>query len=425
MIFVPRRSDILAPEVMARSAVASHNLIRTKDVRPAHARIDSRLFRGFKNALRELFHNKCAYCESSLHASFGDIDQFRPARIYWWLFYDWDNMLLSCRVCNVAKADRFPIAGELAKPPARGAELSAEQPVLLDPCTDHPEEHLVFKEMGDVVGLTDRGLVTIDVLQLNRSPLIEARRLAITNALIFSEHYFSKVSVGHTQDIQAGISDLLDPKREYASAVRQAWRAFTDKRSEAFPGAPQTPLVQEIRSVTRATSPKEIREADKKTLQLKEAQRSYSIESPNKTHKDLYKRSSKRIERIEFHNFRNFESLQLDMPQVTHNYEAWLMLIGENGLGKTSILQGLALTLMGQKRANAVRIDSRRGVGRGAGVKSGYVRVTVTGVGDIKLSFHLNSPRFTIVPWEPKIPLLGYGATRLLPRQLGRGASLA
>jgi uncharacterized protein (TIGR02646 family) len=424
MIHIPRRSDIVPPEVMARNAHASHDLIHAKDVTAARAKVDSGLLGEFKKALRELFHNKCAYCESSLRASFGDIDRFRPKKVYWWLFYDWDNMLLSCQVCNVAKADRFPIAGKPAKTLARGADLLAEQPLLLDPCVDHPEEHLVFRETGEVVGLTDRGLVTIDVLHLNRSALIEARRQAIKNALIFSEHYVSNVSAGSTQHIRAQISELLDQKREYAAAVRQALRAFTDKGSKAFPGTPWTPMVQEIQSSTRVASPKEIREADKNTSRLKEAQRSYSIESPNKTQKDLYKRSSKRIERIEFHNFRNFESLQLDMPQVTRNYETWLMLIGENGLGKTSILQGLALALMGQKRANATRMDARRCVRRASGIKSGYVKVTVTGVGDITLSFNLNSPRFTIVPREPKIPLLGYGATRLLPRQLGRGASL-
>jgi hypothetical protein len=58
-------------------------------------------------------------------------------------------------------------------------ELKIEKPLLLDPCEKgfDPDAHLVFdSETGRVAGLTKRGKVTIEIFDLNRSELIEARK---------------------------------------------------------------------------------------------------------------------------------------------------------------------------------------------------------------------------------------------------------
>ena len=425
MIHVPRKSNLVPIDILKRAEKASRELVsHLSGANVGTVKIDQRVLLSFKKPLEELFHDKCAYCESHLQTvAFGVVEAFRPKSIYWWLAYEWENMLLSCEVCNVAKANRFPIMGKVAKPGVRGRDLLAEQPLLLDPCLDLPEEHLAFKERGEVVGLTPRGEASIDVLHLNRSGLVDARRRAIENALLFAKRYFFNVTPRRAEEFHEELSGFIDEKREYAGAVRQALRAMSENAGYTLSEAVWTPVLREIQKNTRKVSAHEIREADKNAAQLMDAQRRYSVESPNREQKNLYKRSAKRIEQIEFDNFRVFESLELSMPQVTRNYETWLMLIGENGLGKTSILQGLALALMGQKRANQLGLDARQCVRRASGVRRGCVRVSVTGVGDIKLSFNSNSPRFLVDPPEPKIPLRGYGATRLLPRQLGRKAS--
>jgi 5-methylcytosine-specific restriction endonuclease McrA len=69
--------------------------------------------RSVKERLIELFNDKCAYCESKVsHIYSGDIEHFRPkgkiseALIqkpgYYWLATEWDNLLFSCRNCNVS-----------------------------------------------------------------------------------------------------------------------------------------------------------------------------------------------------------------------------------------------------------------------------------------------------------------------------------
>jgi hypothetical protein len=67
-----------------------------------------------KAALIAAQYGKCAFCESQItHISYGDVEHFRPKAGYrqsaadamstpgyYWLAYEWDNLLLSCQLCN-------------------------------------------------------------------------------------------------------------------------------------------------------------------------------------------------------------------------------------------------------------------------------------------------------------------------------------
>jgi hypothetical protein len=76
-----------------------------------------------KAALRRLFSNKCAFCESPLLKG-GEVLHWRPTsraaqlkgevapHHYWWLAYDWNNLYLSCIGCFKSKGSRFPVQGE-------------------------------------------------------------------------------------------------------------------------------------------------------------------------------------------------------------------------------------------------------------------------------------------------------------------------
>lgn len=127
-----------------------------------------------KQRLEELFHRKCAYCESSYASQAPvDVEHFRPkGRVegepqhpgYWWLAAEWTNLLPSCLDCNrrrkqlvpritndlkllwenmqTGKKDCFPIAGVRAQ--AEEKDFSAERALLLDPTRDEPDEHLEY-----------------------------------------------------------------------------------------------------------------------------------------------------------------------------------------------------------------------------------------------------------------------------------------
>jgi uncharacterized protein (TIGR02646 family) len=149
-------------------------------------RFDERVWREVKPRLLERFHGKCAFCESRIvDVSFGDIEHFRPKSLvsedadhpgYYWCAYDLSNLLPTCQLCNQhsAKRGRFPIAGQRAYSPSD--DLLKEEPLLLNPYMDDPENHLMFAEDGFCRGATERGRVTIEVFSLNRPARRSAKK---------------------------------------------------------------------------------------------------------------------------------------------------------------------------------------------------------------------------------------------------------
>src|SRR5262249_37658440 len=133
----------------------------------------SDMYLRYKPLLLKLFASKCAYCESNIsRVAAGEVEQFRPKSKYWWLAYEWQNLLLACPACNRYKADRFPVEGVQAKTPED--DVNREQRLLIDPTVDSPDADLVFSMEQDAViasGLTRRGRTTIELLGLNRPDL--------------------------------------------------------------------------------------------------------------------------------------------------------------------------------------------------------------------------------------------------------------
>ncbi len=142
-----------------------------------------------KRALDNLFHGKCAYCESFYAKTQPvDVEHYRPKGAvegtehtgYWWLAMDWENLLPSCIDCNrrrnqrtpkpdqqgsmvlltskgdfargksfnTGKQSAFPLATNSPRAEwdktKKSEDVSGEQRLLLDPTRDPPENHLVF-----------------------------------------------------------------------------------------------------------------------------------------------------------------------------------------------------------------------------------------------------------------------------------------
>jgi uncharacterized protein (TIGR02646 family) len=145
-----------------------------------------------KAALFDLFAGKCAYCESRFtEGRVLEVDHFRPLYNaldlagrpsldhYWWLAYEWANLLPSCVDCARSKGTRFPVNANKSRSPITDASsLSAEKPSLLDPRWDAVEAHLGFLEDGTVASTSERGWATIAVLDLNRDDLVRRRAQA-------------------------------------------------------------------------------------------------------------------------------------------------------------------------------------------------------------------------------------------------------
>lgn len=155
-----------------------------------------------RDYLNKYYNNKCAYCEDICKA---EIEHYRPKKAvagdpahegYYWLCYEWSNLLPSCRYCNTegGKGNKFPIINtgkRVRKPSFKEARLNrqkcrvdqapliSEKPYLLHPEVDKdPTVYFSFKisdkkEGVEIVGIDaeDRGNTTIDICNLNRTEL--------------------------------------------------------------------------------------------------------------------------------------------------------------------------------------------------------------------------------------------------------------
>lgn len=201
--------------------------VETREAIEAHEKGQEIEFKAYKRddvvqALRTMFHKKCAYCEFN-YAAGGpeDVEHFRPKGAvivndklskpgYYWLAATWTNLLPSCIDCNrrrtkefadgttagSGKANYFPVADERRRRRSHRSR-SREEPLLLNPCDDEPQEHLEFVADGLVRpaavangSASVKGAKSIEVYGLLRADLVEQRavkqrrvRAAIQSAL--------------------------------------------------------------------------------------------------------------------------------------------------------------------------------------------------------------------------------------------------
>lgn len=174
-----------------------------------------------RQALQDMFHNKCAYCESQIAgAQDTDVEHYRPkgsvleakgAGIqhpgYWWLAMEWTNLVLSCMHCNQRRrqliveagmtkeevqakieADRTVSTGKLDSFPTENSEwamshhddITIEKPLLIDPTRVDPSDHIEWVLNEDMSTLRPRnnslvGETSINTYGLNRRRLTEDR----------------------------------------------------------------------------------------------------------------------------------------------------------------------------------------------------------------------------------------------------------
>lgn len=388
-------------------------------------RVTGRFFPELRRRIEERFPSKCAYCESFVEQP--DIENFRPKLgasnmdghvdddCYWWLVFEWSNYLPACRQCNLMKGARFPIRGARAKPGAVGPALEREGRLLLDPCEDNPEEILLFLKDGRVTSEDERGKMTIDVLNLNRGALVEARNKELEQLLLqlrLVEHEkFSPQALADLRAAMHGAEQFTAMKRQYV----KAWASALSRR-DAWQGAGLASFLEHrsaLDAVEASADPDEdmLLAASTHLDEHIKQHETYTLDADTIS-EDFY-RNARFIEKIELTNIRAIKRLILQPAFSENGPGSWLMLLGENGAGKSTVLQAIACALIGQKGVDSLdlKVSSflRRGCARGE------VRVQVSGLSTpITLTLKRGSERITVDPPEPKLMILGYGATRLL-----------
>ncbi len=206
-----------------------------------------------KSKLREIFKDKCAFCETNTNAGAShDVEHFRFTKHYYWLGYEWTNLLLSCQICNrIYKKTQFPLEKEenrIHQAPLDSAgtlitaqchilhkPLSAEKPLLLHPAIDDPTKHLKFVPNGSIEGISEKGKNSIEVYGLERDELIKKRKSIIKGYqkdLLRIYQYETPTNQRITIEINRLISKILDqienPSTEYWSFYIAILNNFED-----------------------------------------------------------------------------------------------------------------------------------------------------------------------------------------------------
>lgn len=300
---------------------------------PFNKEIDKEL----KEYLHKVFHGKCGYCEIKIGSpEIGTVDRYRPNNgvrdknefyqdLYWWLTFEWDNLIYACKECNQYKGNYFPIKGKRVL--NEKDDYEKEHRMLLNPYLDEPSNHLNYlhHDSGQIEASTDRGNQTIELLRLNRTNLIEGRKKArkeIIDAIesLINEKQFKKSTV---VTLLANIYELEDPSIEFLSYKR--WVLLNELDT--------TPFLGQILNL-------ENYQQDEDWVQ--------KITTPVKerfSKKDILVSDYFPIEYIHIKNFKSIDDLRIDFKEDELNKKSWLFLLGENGVGKSSILQAIAVGL--------------------------------------------------------------------------------
>ena len=183
-----------------------------------------------KAVLVAMQHKKCAFCEADVrHVAPGDVEHFRPKGGmkqsggkpmekpgYWWLAYQWENLLFACSICNSrGKGNLFPLADSAKRCRKKTGVLTVEKPLFInpaDPNDDDPELLIDWRGSEPVAAKGNvRARETIAALGLNRTDLWDHRR----------EHYRKLERTWRTNERLKEVLPLLRGKPECTALVKK------------------------------------------------------------------------------------------------------------------------------------------------------------------------------------------------------------
>lgn len=191
---------------------------------------------------------KCAFCESNIpHITYGDVEHFRPkggiqqndrSKMikpgYYWLAYEWDNLLFVCGICNQRfKKNYFPLRNleRRALNHSQSINVRREKPFFINPAKENPKFLIRFNEATAVgIDKNHRGKKTIESLGLNRkgkagiSDLYEMRLKDYRQAKIIHQvstySPSSEISQSQIDDAKVLMREFRNPRNQYSAMIR-------------------------------------------------------------------------------------------------------------------------------------------------------------------------------------------------------------
>jgi uncharacterized protein (TIGR02646 family) len=233
MIQIKKKSTMPAPNILTtKGKDEATAFCMAFDKGKALFNFESALYghQDVKSALKVAQNEKCCFCEAKItHISYGDVEHFRPKAGwvqagepinkpgYYWLAYEWDNLLLSCEICNQRfKKNFFPLLDNTKRATSHIDDVSQELPVFIHPVLDDPQEFIEFKEeIPFSIDDNLRGKKTIEMLGLDREALNERRRERL--GLVRDLYNLAKNIPATTPEIKAEAIKVIKKRAQEAT----------------------------------------------------------------------------------------------------------------------------------------------------------------------------------------------------------------
>ncbi|MGN8275841.1 AAA family ATPase [Pseudomonas sp. SMN5] len=326
--------------------------------------------REVKSALVAAFHEKCGYCEKDLRPFEFEVHHHRPVmnakgRIsfsgapspdhYAWYAYEWSNLVLACVVCARYKGSQFPTEDKRVAPFTPLTMADEERPVLIDPSHDDPYEYLAFSADGYCLSRGTRGKETVDILKLNRSELV-GRRAAIFSELGIS---IEKMRGRGYARILSEVESRLDDRRSHVGAARN-WITDSLLATSARTIPPtEAEFNSELAGFIDLANPAMWRDFLAHLKGKDKPQTSHPadlLEVIEETQATKFAR----IRSVHIKNFKGFGKFKIDFSSQAveeRGIAPAVVVLGENAVGKSSLLQAIALGTMGRDLRKQTKVD--------------------------------------------------------------------
>lgn len=250
MIFINKTGHPVPNILLTDGATKSQEHINDFIADEANFRLNTRAVRKFpfdreiyshtsvKSLLETIQNNKCCFCEAKYkHIASADVEHFRPKAGYsqgvgsnfirpgyFWLAYDWSNLLVSCEICNRRnKGNYFPLSNPGARFTTHNSNINLEHPWFINPSLIDPEFHITFyKEVPTHTSF--EGAKTISYLELDRAELNEMRRSKLILLKRLEDSYL--LSIGYPIENQVrenfyeSLREILNHNGEYFKMIK-------------------------------------------------------------------------------------------------------------------------------------------------------------------------------------------------------------
>lgn len=170
--------------------------------------------------LVKLYSNKCACCERSRGEEL-QVDHYRPKKArqnkdatynhsgYYWLTYEWSNLMPLCSSCNQSKSNYFPLKDEVKRVIYHTHQLAYkpkelyihEEPLFINPEIDlQPERHFKYLPNGEVEGRTDEGKAMVKFYKLDNRTKRRERNIII-------KEYFQEITTALDKYLKSNMGE--------------------------------------------------------------------------------------------------------------------------------------------------------------------------------------------------------------------------